>query len=304
MPATATTPPPAISLTSFDGSVDKAVISPFDQKDAFLNSFPGESVEPKQRSRWRKALPTWDQVDTALWAAVPLLFHLLSIILMVAVLLQNSPNRACMSLVEKDGNGRLDYFIFNSCVRAPGSSSYTCTPRSTYVDFTTSVVPILPYLPGVSSFKLPQFSDQTPAIFVTTVCLLFASLIVYLPLWILAYFPHAPLPSPLVRFYRYFAYKLYVLVGGLAFIGFIFAVTIGVGYKLFLMGYRDDFALYYRFAIYASGSSDMRWTAHLGSGFDLIWAASTFAGATVVAINVALHNGMDERVEWPEQVKR
>ncbi|GAA5897425.1 hypothetical protein JCM6882_001883 [Rhodosporidiobolus microsporus] len=304
MSSTLAAPPPAISLTSFDGSVDKAAISPFDQKDAFLASFPGEPVEPKRRSRWRAALPTWGQVDTVLWAAVPLVLHLLSVALMIAALLQQSPDRACMSLVEKDGNGRLDYFIFNSCVRAPGSTSYDCTRRSLNVDFTTSVVPILSSLPGVSSLKLPQFSDQTPSIMVTTVCLLFAALVIYIPLWILAYFPRAALPTPVVRFYRYFAYKLYLLVGTLAFIGFIFAVTIGVGYKLFLMGYRDDFKLYYRFAVYASGSSDMRWEAHLGSGFDLIWAASTFAGATVVATNIALHNGMDERVEWPEQAKR
>ncbi|BGP12535.1 hypothetical protein JCM10213_007621 [Rhodosporidiobolus nylandii] len=275
--------------------------SPLSQKDWFLASFPGEPIEPKQRRRrWAVSLPTWDQVDTVIWAAVPLLFHILPIVFLAVALFSQTPKRSYFFLKEKNGTGRLDYYILNACVTPSNSSTITCLPRSLHVNFVPAITPILPALPGMSSLKLPVVSDQTPSIFVATLVILFAAFLLYLPLWILAYYPYAPLPPPMVRFYRYYARKLYQAVAALAFVGFILATTIGVGYKLFMMGYRDDFSLYYRYGTYATGSNVLAWEAHLGDGYDLVWAAATWAGLTVIAMNIALHNGMDERVdpEW------
>ncbi|GAA5969150.1 hypothetical protein JCM11641_007487 [Rhodosporidiobolus odoratus] len=278
--------------------------SPLSQKDSFLASFPGEPVVPKPQNRWLNALPTWDQLDTALWAAVPLLFHLITLGFLAGALFSQSPKQAYLHLVEKNGTGRLDYYILNSCVTPANSTTYICEPRAINVDFTPSISRILTSLPGYSAFKLPTFSSQTPAIFVSTFVLLFASFLIYLPLWILAYFPYAPLPSFLVRFYRYFSRKLFLLVGALAFVGFILSTTIGVGYKLFMMSFRDDFKLWYKYGVYGTRSTVLKWEVHLGEGYDLVWVASTFAGLTVIAINIALHNGLDERVEWGDQPGR
>lgn len=135
--------------------------------------------------------------------------------------------------------------------------------------------------------------------------LLSASFVVYLPLWILAYFPHSNyLPSFVVRFYRYFSYKLFLLVGLLAFVGFLCSTTIGVGYKLYLMTAKNHFLVWYKYGLYAEKKTVAEWSLHVGKGFDLVWIASTVAGLAVVAVNVALHNGFDERVEWPDNARR
>ncbi|GAA6006647.1 hypothetical protein JCM10207_005003 [Rhodosporidiobolus poonsookiae] len=279
--------------------------SPLSSKDSYLSSFPGEPVIPNSRRRsWRTALPSWETTETVVWAAIPLAMQLLGCILLLVALFSNSPSRAYMTVKEVNGTARLDYYILNACGTASGSTERYCTPHSSMVNFSPAISKILPLLPGVSAFKLPLFSEQTPSIFITTLALYLASLVVYLPFWTLAYFPAAPLPSPIVRFYRYFSRKILFLAGAFAFCGFVFATTIGVGYKLYLMGFADDFAAWYCVSVFQSGSRDVRLHASVGSGFDYVWAAAAFGGLNVIASNVAMHNGLDERVMWPEQQRR
>ncbi|GAA6031999.1 hypothetical protein JCM8097_003381 [Rhodosporidiobolus ruineniae] len=318
MAAPSAAPPATIHLQSYgsssDNSLDKTTPSSlttppaFTAKDSFLSAFPGETVEPKPHRR-RLILPAWlptlNQLDTALWAAVPLVFHFLTIILLAVAMFSHDTGRAFMSIKETNGTGRLDYYPLDSCVTVPGSTAYTCTSPSTTVHYSKSVVPLLPHLPPLVVLKMPMTESQIPAVFVTTLTLLCASLLLYLPLWTLAYFPYTRLiPTPIVKLYRFFPRTLYQISGGFSFAAFAFASTIGVAFKLYLMAARDDFILYYRYGQYAAGSTKIAWEAHLGDGFDLVWAASTFAGLSVIAVNIALHNGFDERVEWPEQAQR
>ncbi|GAA5856302.1 hypothetical protein JCM8547_000860 [Rhodosporidiobolus lusitaniae] len=306
--APSTVPPPAILLSPIPspGSDDKP--TPLSAKDSLLSSFPGEPVIPNpHRRRWRwltDSLPTWGQVETVFWAAVPLFIHVVPIILVCVALFSTNQSRTFMTMKEVDGTGRLDWYILSSCVTAPNTNSYTCTSPSMYVDYAPSVAPLLSTLPGVSAFKLPQHEYQTPIIFTTSLVLLICALIVYLPLWILAYYPYARLPAPLVRFYRYFARSLYYVVGTLSFSGFLCLMTIGVGHKLWLMTFARRFETYYKFGVYSTGSNFLRWELHLGTGFDLVWAASAISCLGIIAVNIAMHNGMDEVVMWGPERKR
>ncbi|GAA5973224.1 hypothetical protein JCM21900_003894 [Sporobolomyces salmonicolor] len=277
--------------------------TPISQKDSYLSSYPGEPVEPKPRRRVRLLSWNWERVEHILWAAVPPLFHVLSLVLLVAALLVESPSTSFMTVKERGGAGRLDYYILNSCAVTPGTTERICPSRSTMVNFVPSLAMISSSLPGLSAAKLPFFSHQTPSIFLSSVVLLLAALIIYIPLWTLVYFPSARLPGFLVRFYRYHARNLFYFSGILSFVSFILTVTIGVGYKLFLMGFASDFNTWYMFAIFETGSTTLDWSAEIGSAFDLVWAASTFTALTVISINIALHNGLDEKVEWPADEK-
>ncbi|GAA6059883.1 hypothetical protein JCM10212_007088 [Sporobolomyces blumeae] len=280
-------------------------------KDSYLAPFAdaAEPVEPKRRSgfegRVRRPRLRWnaDLAETILWASVPLVLHGLAIVLMTAVVLSNGPRMAFMSVSERGGTGKLEYFVLNSCAIAPGSTTRTCTSRSLVANFLPSLTTISPDLPGFSALKLPFYSHQTPSIMLSGLVLLVVSLLVYLPLWTLVYFPNAPVPGPVVRFIRYRAKPLFCVSGVLTFLGFVFALSIGIGYKLYMMGFRQDFHNWYRFGVYASGTKDLRWHAELGPGFDAIWASTVCSALTVVGINISLHNGLDERVEWPKDAK-
>lgn len=183
----------------------------------------------------------------------------------------------------------------------PDSTKRVCDSRAVSASFADALSRVGAYLPGFASLKLPFYSRQTPAIFLSALVLLIASFLVYLPLWTLAYFPATrKIPAPVVRFYRYYSSKLFLLSALFAFAAFILTVTIGIGYKLYMLAYVDDFTDWYALAVYKTGSTAIEWTAQVGRGFDLVWAASTFQALIVVALNVSLHNGLDERVEWPE----
>lgn len=162
---------------------------------------------------------------------------------------------------------------------------------------------ISPSLPGFSALKLPFYSHQTPSIMLTSLCVLVLSLLLYLPLWTLVYFPHTPLPPRLLKFIRYHSRPLFYLTGAISFLGFIFTLSIGIGYKLWFLSFMIDFETFYKFGVYRTGSSELVWNATIGRGFDAVWAATVCAAMTVVGINISLHNGLDERVEWPKDLK-
>jgi hypothetical protein len=191
----------------------------------------------------------------------------------------------------------------DSCATAPGTTERACTGRSLYVNFLPSLVKISSSLPGFSSLKLPFYSHQTPSILLASLCIIIFAFFLYLPLWTLVYFPNAPLPPRLVRWIRYRSRPLFYFVGCISFLGFIFTLSIGLGYKLYFMGYISDFETWSRFALYRAGSRELKWVAEIGRGFDAIWTASVCAAMTVISINISLHNGLDERVEWPKDQK-
>lgn len=108
------------------------------------------------------------------------------------------------------------------------------------------------------------------------------------------------LPRFVTRFMRYHARKLFHLAGLLILVSFILHITIGLGYQLYLIGFRNDFKRWLQFGAYSTGTSTVDWVARLGNGFQLVWAGCTFEALLVIAVKVSLHNGLDERVEWPE----
>ncbi|GAA6011817.1 hypothetical protein JCM11491_000760 [Sporobolomyces phaffii] len=284
--------------------------SALSHKDSFLSTYPADS-QPRpstQRpyfSRWCQA-PRWtrDNAETVLWAAVPLVFYIVAIALLLAVLLSSGREMAFMTVKEKGGSGRLDYYVLNSCATAPNTTQRHCTPRSLYANFLPSLTRISPSLPGFSSLKLPFYSFQTPSIILSSLSLVVLSLFLYLPLWTLVYFSHTRvLPPRLVRWIRYHSRPLFYLTGIVAFLGFVFTLSIGLGYKLYFLSYMEDFTNWYKFGVYTLGQKELRWHAEIGRGFDAVWAASVCAAMTVISINISLHNGLDERVEWPKDVK-
>lgn len=192
----------------------------------------------------------------------------------------------------------------DSCSISPGTTERICTGRSLYADFVPSLVRISSALPGFSPLKLPFYSFQTPSIFLASLSLVATSFFLYLPLWTLVYFPHTRLlPRRVVQWIRFRSSRLFYIVGVVSFLGFIFVLSIGLGYMLYFMGYIQDFAQWYQFGLYRMGQKEVLWVAEIGPGFGAVWAATVCSGMTVVSINISLHNGLDERVEWPKDSK-
>lgn len=194
-----------------------------------------------------------------------------------------------------------------SCVTAVNSTaSRICTSPTAFVDFMPSLTAVSSSMPGYAPLKLPFKSHQTPVIFISAIVLSVAALIIYIPLWILAYYPHAPiLPAAVIKFIRYYSRQFFIASGVLSFTAMIISVTIGVGYKLLLMAARDDFNVWIQYSSWYNqiGNGVTRWDASIGDGFDLVWASSVFQALAALAINVSLHNGLDEKVEWPGDEK-
>lgn len=290
---------------------------------------PPFDAEPPAASgpkRSRRLLPRldWHAAQSVWWAAFPLLLYGIALALAISVLFNTSPRHAFFTVAQQGGTGRLDYFVLSerspliflrprdkplttsprltdSCAVVPGSTERYCESPAIYANFLPSLTRISSFLPGLASVKLPFFSHQTTAIFVASTVLLAASFLAYLPLWILVYFPRTRLlPPPFVRFVRYHSRRAFDLAGALVFISFILHVTIGLGYQLYLIGFRDDFTRWLQFGAYSLGSAQVEWTARIGRGFDIVWVGCTCEALLVIAIKVSLHNGLDERVEWPE----
>lgn len=321
--------PATIQLATLSSS--PASSTPFSQKDSFLDTFPGSKRSSSSPSADKPVVHKrrrfgWSEAETILWATVPLVLFAVALATLAGALFSTSSKWAFLSVVEGNGTVRLDYHILStysgqprycsrpltrdhadSCAVAAGSTKTSCTPYEMNNDFLPSLTTISPHLLGFSALQLPMYSRQTPSIFLASFLFLVASLLVYLPLWTLAYFPHTRLVPPVaVRFMRYYASRLFALVGLLACLAFLFTLTIGVGYLLQLARYASDFAAAYRHGALSRGLPheyvDPSWTAHLGGGFTLVWVSTAFSGLLVLAVQVSLHNGLDERVEWPNGV--
>lgn len=168
-----------------------------------------------------------------------------------------------------------------------------------------SIILISDQIPGFAALKLPLKSIQTPSILLSAVVMLGTALLVYLPLWTLAYFPSAPLPAPIVKFIRFYARRLFQVVGVLSFIAMIFTFTIGLGYKLLLIASVEDFNAWIAYAGWQGLIKDWttQWVAEIGSAFDLLWASTVCQALVALSVKVALHNGLDEQIEWPSESK-
>lgn len=196
-----------------------------------------------------------------------------------------------------------------ACAIASGSTKRMCTPLSLQVNFIPALTTVSPDLLGFSSLQIPFRSHQTPAVFVSSLVFLVVSILVYVPLWTLAYFPHARLPSPVVRLARYSAATLFDISGMFALLSFLFTLTIGVGLLVQAQDAAYKFAAAYRYGALSSPATvaqvaNPAWVPETGGGFSLVWAACAFSGLAVLAIKCSVHNGMDERVEWPADEKR
>lgn len=194
----------------------------------------------------------------------------------------------------------------DSCSIAPGRTQRICTPRSANVDFMPSILRVSDAMPGMSALRLPFRSEQTPAIFFSALAACLFSFLLYIPLWTLAYFPDAPLPTAMVKSIRFYSRRLFEIVGVFSFIGMIFTFTIGLGYKLLLVAAAGDFNAW---ILYASKNGFLvdgatLWRAGTGEGFNLVWASTVFQALATIGIKAALHNGLDERVEWPRDTKQ
>ncbi|GAA5838490.1 hypothetical protein JCM9279_003260 [Rhodotorula babjevae] len=270
-------------------------------------------VRPRRRVRdWRQGWSwtwSWSGVETAVWAAVPLVLFAVGFGLLCAAMFDNAPSRAFLSVVEVNGTGRLDYYIFQACATASGSTRRMCTPLAVKVDFVPALTTVSPSLLGFSSLQLPFRSTQTPSVFISSLVFLVVSTLLYVPLWTLAYFPHARLPSPVVRLARYSAATVFDLSGLFALLSFVFTLTIGVGVLLQSQGAAFNFTQAYRYGALASPATvaqlaNPEWVPQIGGGFKVVWAACTFSGLAMLAVKVSVFNGMDERVEWPADEKR
>lgn len=186
-----------------------------------------------------------------------------------------------------------------ACAIAPNTTVRICQPRAINVDFTPSLLLISPAVPGFAILKLPFASSQTPGVFLAALISHSLSLLLFLPAWTLAYFPSFPFPTFLTTFIRDYARRIYQLSGVLAFTSMILTVTIGMGYKLLLLAARQQFNLWIQQAYLARlvvpGTTN--WYAETGGAFDIIWAAVVLQAFTALGANVALHNGLDERIE-------
>lgn len=161
-------------------------------------------------------------------------------------------------------------------------------------------------MPAALTIKLPLESTEAPSILITSIALLFASLVVYIPMWTLAYYPHTrALPRQFVKFARFYSRRLFLASGALAFASTVFTLTISLGWKLYLMGHKQEFNEYMQVAPtygWLQGGATA-WRAELGNGFDVLWASTALQILTLISLNIALRYGIDEKVEWPADSK-
>lgn len=116
----------------------------------------------------------------------------------------------------------------------------------------------------------------------------------------MAYYPKVPYPRVLKKSIRDNPRTWYLIAGVLAFVSFVITLTIGIGYQLYLIAANSIFteAIYYALAVGDIGlNGSTGWAGALGNGFRYVWIASAMQGATVVGINVALHNRINLIIE-------
>ncbi|KAK4057637.1 hypothetical protein OIO90_001284 [Microbotryomycetes sp. JL221] len=278
--------------------------SPFDFQvpTPHAQTFQTQTMLTTRRWRWRRP----KQADGEFFAArcLPLLLHVTALTTLLGGFLRQSASY--LTVKQVSGNGRLDYYIMNSCATVPGAAQRMCTPRSFRVDYMPSLLKVSDYIPGVVAVQIPFASTEAPPILLTAIILLFLSLALYFILWLLAFYPaNHILPGRLVRFARYRSRQLFWVTGGLSFASTVLTLTISLGYKLYFIGYRNKINQTMQVAAaygMVRGTATV-WRATLGSGFDILWVSTAFQVLTVLAVNVAMRYGMDEKVEWPEDTK-
>lgn len=95
--------------------------------------------------------------------------------------------------------------------------------------------------------------------------------------------------------------RWYQVAGVLSFISFVFTLTIGVGYKLFLSASIISFSDAINYALLAgdisSAAGTTGWNATIGEAFKLVWISSVLQALTTLGMNVALHNRIDLVIE-------
>lgn len=258
-------------------------------------------------------LSWWATVEDHFWAAFPLVLHVAGLAALVGALFQL--NEPYLSLSEVGGTGRLDYGVLGepfslqvaalnsrsdgdmasgSCAIAPGTTLRICAPRLLQADFLPSLLLVSSTVPGFALFQLPIKSSQTPAVFISSLVVLFTSLLFILPAWTAVYLPRAPLPAPLARFNKRFTKELYFIGGALAFASFVLTLTIGIGCKELLLAAMENYEASSLFEL-NRGTVGNLWIPEIGPGFHLVWAASSFSAMVALGVNVALHNRLDER---------
>ncbi|SCV68856.1 BQ2448_977 [Microbotryum intermedium] len=283
------------NATSFD-TLPPKIVSP----STLASSHDGRS---RSTSHWNPRNWPWPRIQAMWWAASPLLFHILGMILLLVSMVESWIPYMSIVQVGEGTTGRLDYGLLASCAVAPGTTERVCTKARILADYIPSLLLVSPAMPAFTALKLLFASQQTPPILLSALCLLAAGFLVYLPFWVLAYFPHSkPLPRPIENFYRYHAKHLLLLVFILVFPAFVLTLTSVLGFRLLCQGNAIDFSINMYAAVEANliGGSITAWQPEFGHGFNILWASTAFQAATVVALNVAMFNELHEQVEWPE----
>ncbi|KAK4055269.1 hypothetical protein OIV83_000551 [Microbotryomycetes sp. JL201] len=279
--------------------------SPFDYQQ---HSVPDSVLRTQHAARqWRWTVPRWlslDSLELIVAKFLPLTLHTAALATLIAGMVSTSA--PYLSFVQNGGPGRLDMFILNSCATRPDNLTRTCTNQSLKVSFLPSMAQVTDFVPGVVAVQLPFQSTEAPPIILTAAICLFLSLVLYVTLWMLTFYPSTKLlPRAYVDFARYRARQLFLVSGALSFASTILTITISMGLKLYFMGYRNKINSTMELAsLYGYVKGDVtEWRAQLGPGFDVLWASTAMQILTVLAVNIALRYGIDERVEWPQDSK-
>ncbi|KAL8286197.1 hypothetical protein RQP46_004685 [Phenoliferia psychrophenolica] len=269
------------------------------------------SLPPPISSYRKRHFVEWDVVEEVFWAAFALLLHLAGIAVLLYCILQTG--KPYFTLKQVGGTGEANFNILNSCFIAPNTTARHCTSYSLNADFTPTLIAISPSLPGYSVMALPFRSVQSQAIFVTSLVLFGLSFLLFLPVWILFYFPRTVIVHARVtHFIRFYPKQFYELSGAAAFSAMVLAMSIGIGYRLLFTGYLDAFnsaqveyaatlggraqvAAFLEGTVGADGAS--YWKGEFGKGFDLVYVAIVLMGLTAGGIQIAIHQQLHDKIE-------
>lgn len=301
-----------IQLTSFDFSNNAkafdATSNPFDSSLPSTRNTISSLVQHNQRKRGF-TIP-WRKLEDGVWIVLPLIFHIGAILFLGIALFANG--LSFLAVYQTSGTGRIDFgilgkfscdpssafvnisrfFFVGSCGILPNTTTQICTPQLLKADYVSTLELLATSVPGFGLLTLPFYSDQTTVIFFSAFVAISTSFIIFLFPWSLAYFPNTSYPRWFKNLVRKNAKIFYQIAGFLAFISFLFTLTIGIGSRMLLSGSVLDFngaisSVALEGAI--TGGLTM-WEAKIGKGFNLVWAAAVFQALTTLGMNIALHN--------------
>lgn len=201
-----------------------------------------------------------------------------------------------------------------ACVVATNTSLRICGTPSIPAQFMPSLIIVSPTIPKISLFQLPITSWQTPEIFLTSIIFLVLSFAFIFPPWFAVYFPKSRLlKGPIGGFVKDRARELYFIGGVLAFASFCLTLTIGIGYRELLSVVIKNYTSSSAFELRKLSGAAMdvglvdsgvggeysigavQWIPRLGHAWDLLWLSCALSALVPIGVNVALHNGLDER---------